>query len=226
MYFSEERLLPPEEKTVEQLEQRGRDLEAAQLANRLARHLNGDDKYTRLIQAGINYRLAGKIYWTSAHGCFKEVIEETTEPELQARAMRDKAMLYIEENELGLARPLLNSASQIQFDNGLALEWLVTLGFIGRLELQEGDKCRATRILRKVDYMLGESNPVYALNNLIWLMKSERLPRRICSLPRALRLAKETGFSRRRTEGIIIAINPRLYETIKKTTLIRKSSKS
>lgn len=182
---------------------------AAELFESLAKELNRPDLAN---QAAINWRLAKN--YERAHAAFNEAYRQSLlsgDTSLADRVRRDKAMLLLEQEAFDDAATMLEASRQSQQVAGEKLEAAVTLGFIARVTLRQGDVHLAQSELRQVDNELRGQHDVYELNNLIWLLKVERPPRRLALMIRTIRLAGKTGYRHRAVEAGLITISPRLY---------------
>lgn len=199
--------------SAEHLERVGNNLDAAMLFEQAAGGSETENQWLWLNQAAINYRLAGSAYWQQSLELFDEVIANTTDSELHARACRDKAMLLTELGRTYEARKLLADAMFRQNWSGSATEYAATSGYVGRTHLADGKVADASYWLADADAQLRGKNDLYELNNLIWLMKVAGV-RRVLMLPRAVKLAFRTGYRRRGLEAGLITIRPALYDTV------------
>ncbi len=205
----------------ERNEKHGENLAAAMSYEQAAEALSyeDDEALGYLNQAAINYRLAGDgrlgaRYWAKAHELFDRVIADTGNPALRARAQRDKAMLYVEEERYDEAEKLL-SAARGEYDASYNwVEFWCTRGFEARVFYAQGKHALAREHLHSADHGLRGQHDLYELNNLVWLMKVVNPIHRQLLLCRALRLALRTGYHRRALEALLIAISPHLYERV------------
>lgn len=214
-------------RTASELEQEGDHEGAAEQFIKNALGLEDEEAVPFWNQAAINFRLAGENSWGSSHEFFRLAFESTDDQELLGRISRDWAMLFLDqatfcqkrilfeeaEAYFNKAADLLRSAMAYQACSGM--EYAVTVGFMGRLELLRDEKSQARQHLRHAQDILHKKHDVYELNNLIWLLKSEKLLGRLRRLPRAVQLAAKTGYHRRATEACLITISPKLYEAFR-----------
>ena len=135
-------------------EKRGENLAAAKSYEQAAEALSyeDDEALGYLNQAAINYRLAGNgrlgaRYWAKADELFDRVIANTGDPALRARAQRDKAMLYLAQQDYDRALDLLGFSRRELVKSQNWVEFYCTLGFEGRVFYEQ-----ASAIWRGVAY--------------------------------------------------------------------------
>lgn len=165
---------------------------------------SADEKASALQMQGVTQRLLGEL--DASMETFKLALSTTYDTVLKARITRDLGMTYLDQGELRLA----GEASLVSYTTLTRCHELVeaamSRGFQGRVALLSRSREMAIKLLREADKVLaGGNNRDYELNNLIWLMRAS-FPDRFTGLPRAIRLVKQTGQSRRRKELVVIVI--------------------
>lgn len=187
----------------------------------------GPEKSRAYHSLGIAYRLLGSEHYSKAINCFAEASSHAEDDDQsRARIVRDWAMVYLEQaaatrDELdryrlvGNAEELLKTSMTTLKNLGEDVEAAVSEGFIARSFFIDGEKAAALQILRSVQGKLSGKQPVYELNNLIWLARASFIER-WRKLPYAARLITRTGHTRRWGEYAVLLVGGNtLYVALK-----------
>lgn len=159
---------------------------------------------------GIALRLEGKELWRAVQvlrGALRLagsdwILSACIERDLgmalldQAVRSRDGARYDEAERSFISSRDALLRQAQV-------VEAAVSEGFLYRLYFLKGLKTDAVEGLRRVAIQLNGENPVFELNNLIWLARASLFDRWRYAL-RVFALIKQTGHTRRRREYLVL----------------------
>jgi tetratricopeptide (TPR) repeat protein len=165
---------------------------------------------------GISFRVAG--LFEQAYVAFEESIKLCATRADEARVRRDKAMALLDDfthngrdiQRFNVAvRELTISMSDLS-SCGMHIEAAVSLSFMGRAYLLEGNRARAQRTFAKAHEVLADTsctdhNVQYELNNLIWMARSSVKFRLLYAL-RALEICRQQDQPKRWKEYLIILI--------------------
>lgn len=195
---------------------RGRYSEAVIAFDTALRVAKTDPEKSQAYHAlGIIYRLSGE--YRKAIECFSEASGLACEDDVsRARIVRDWAMVYLDQaaatrDELdryrlvGDAEELLKASVATLQSLDKDVEAAVSEGFIGRSFLIDGEKAAALQVLQSVQDKLFGKQPVYELNNLMWLARAS-FTERWRRLPYAARLITSTGHNRRWMEYAMLLL--------------------
>ena len=176
---------------------------------------SADEKASALQMQGVTQRLLGEL--DASMETFKLALSTTYDTVLKARITRDLGMTYLDQGKIRLAGEDFLVSYTVLYRNNELAEAAMSKGFQGRAKLMEGSRRDAVRLMREADKVLASGdNRDYELNNLIWLMRASHIVR-FTGLPRAFRLVKQTGQSRRRKELAVIVIGGDwLYRLLRK----------
>jgi tetratricopeptide (TPR) repeat protein len=155
--------------------------------------------------SGIALRLAGQYYRSETAFVRALMLAlEASDEGLAARIHRDWAMLLMDQGMFAGANDrLIESLAKLRADN---VEYWVTRGFIGRVNLLLGRRELAAVIIAEADrHLIDADNRNYELDTLVWWMRASTTVR-FKAVHRAWKLAQLTEQSRRKAEIVVIAL--------------------
>lgn len=169
-------------------------------------------------QFGICFRLQG--YHDEALQALKIAFKLARTELLRGQIQRDLGMVFLSKRRYDDAMACLvasikilgNLCQQSPDDKAIKTEHYVTLGFIGRVKLVP-NKTTARAYLRIADRAL-KGQPPYELNNLVWLLKAEKLSNRLRLFRRAWRLARSSGNRDRQLQVVLTTLSPPLSRLV------------
>lgn len=184
----------------------GRLHAAASMYERAATNATNPSERVQAAQKlGIVLRLGGDFELSEVY--LKQAYQAAPDTLLRARVARDLAMTLME-NLLPRRQDYFDRIVDLLEESREAFtrdspEYWATVGFAGRAELLFGNRCEAHALMLQADRefrQLRTPHPTYELNNLIWLLRTVSVQKRLVHLPRAVSLIRQTGQTRRYKE--------------------------
>lgn len=166
--------------------------------------------------AGICHRLLGN--YESADNIFNVAYGYAEDNLHRGRIKRDWGMVYLDQAQPDKAMELFIESQLLLVEavgpddprkEEAQIEYFVTLGFIGRAHLAQGDIAAARDYMHSADLQLKGHAP-YELNNLVWRLKASPFQLRRKLFPRAWQLAREAGHRQRQVQVVLTTISPAL----------------
>jgi len=165
---------------------------------------------------GIAYRIAKRF--TESYYAFQRSARFTRSTVTKARIQRDKAMAMLDEATCrnGDKLRIQSAKRELRYSHatllaaGEYIEAAATKGAMGRALLLEGQHEKARQMFTEADEVLAETgdsnyNPVYELNNLVWLARAS-FAARVPNAARARRLADALNQPIRWKEYLVILL--------------------